>query len=163
MSLEEQIAGSIAEGKKVYDLVVGKFGEWDNSVKNQIKKLEDWKSNLANTDNNYSYYRKSDGQNVKMKIISHRGIPISDIRDISCIVQIKTNGTSTTGAYTVAHYQRGSTKKNKSLTGLCGQPINKPSSNRPYLTFDDNDNLCFAIDHSTAYSFKIAISKTYGE
>ena len=44
MSLEEQIADSIAEGKKVYDLVVGKFGEWDNSVKNQIKKLEDWKN-----------------------------------------------------------------------------------------------------------------------
>jgi len=48
MSLEEQIAGSIAEGKKVYDLVVGKFGEWDNSVKNQIKKLEDWRSKFEN-------------------------------------------------------------------------------------------------------------------
>ena len=163
MSLEEQIADSIAEGKKVYDLVVGKFGEWDNSVKNQIKKLEDWKSNLANTDNNYSYCRKSDGQNVKMKIVSHRGISMSDISHISCIVQIKTIGTGTSGAYTVAHYQRGHTKENKSLTYLCGQPINKPSSNRPYLTFDDDDNLCFAIDHRGAYNFKIAISKTCGE
>ena len=48
MSLEEQIAGSIAEGKKVYDLVVGKFSEWDNSVKNQIKSLEDWRGGFEN-------------------------------------------------------------------------------------------------------------------
>jgi len=39
MSLEEQIADSIAEGKKVYDLVVGKFGEWDKIVKAKMESL----------------------------------------------------------------------------------------------------------------------------
>jgi hypothetical protein len=39
-----QLEKAIAKSQEVFDLVKGQFGKWDNQVKGQIKKLEDWRN-----------------------------------------------------------------------------------------------------------------------
>ena len=48
MSLETQLAGAVAEARKVFDLVTGQFGKWDGQVKAQINLLEQHKA-IKNT------------------------------------------------------------------------------------------------------------------
>ena len=123
-----------------------------------------WMDNLYNTNNNYSYFDRNSSSiaNEKHRILTNSGNSLSNVGDISAIIQIKTIGTDTSDAYTVVHFQRGY-NGNHSLTCLAGNGIDSHSSNRPYVTIDDDGYLCWAMDCNDNYGVKISVNKTYGE